>query len=107
MVATLLIRQGLHSGTPKQRHTAELIRGPQEWLLSDLALELNMPSVTLFSWIRKGWVRARPVEHRGRKLWLVWADGAECERLRARRQGPRRWSRHIRVDQANPPADRK
>jgi DNA invertase Pin-like site-specific DNA recombinase len=103
MVATLLTRQGLHSGTPKQRHTADLHPEPSEWLLNDLALELDMPPVTLFSWIRKGWVRARQVEHNGRNVWLTWADRAECERLRARRREPRRWSRHIRVDEENPP----
>lgn len=103
MVATLLTRQGRHSGTPKQRHTADLRRDPGEWLLNDLALELEMPPVTLFSWIRKGWVRARQVEHNGRNVWLIWADAAECERLHARREEPRRWCRHIRVSHANPP----
>ena len=105
MVATLLTRQGLHSGTPKQRHTTDLHRDPCEWLLNDLARELDMPSATLFSWITKGWVRARQAEHSGRKLWLVWADEAECERLHARRKERRRWSRHIRIGDANPPAN--
>lgn len=105
MVATLLTRQGLHSGTPKQRHTTDLHRDPCEWLLNDLARELDMPSATLFSWITKGWVRARQAEHNGRNLWLVWADDAECERLHARRKERRRWSRHIRIGDANPPAN--
>jgi hypothetical protein len=97
MVATLLARQGLHSGTPKQQHTGDVPRHPHEWLLGDLARKLDMPSVTLFSWVRKQWVRARQVSHRGRDIWLIWADETECERLRARRQQPRRWARHIRV----------
>jgi DNA invertase Pin-like site-specific DNA recombinase len=104
MVATLLARQGLHSGSPKQRQTADLPRQPHEWLLNELALELGMPSVTLFSWIQKGWVRARQIEHSARKLWLVWADTPECDRLRARRGEPRRWSRHIRIGDATPSA---
>lgn len=100
MVSNLLARQGLRSGSPKQRHTADLPHAPDEWLLADLAFELDMPSVTLFSWIRKGWVRARKVHQSGRTLWLIWADSAECERLRARREAPQRWSRHVRVDDA-------
>jgi len=94
----------LRSGSPKQRQTADLPRQPHEWLLNELALELGMPSVTLFSWIQKGWVRARQIEHSARKLWLVWADTPECDRLRARRGEPRRWSRHIRVGDATPSA---
>jgi len=104
MVATLLARQGLHSGSPKQRQTADLPRQPHEWLLNELSLELGMPSVTLFSWIRKGWVRARQIEHNTRNLSLVWADTAECERLRAHRREPRRWGRHIRIGDAMPSA---
>jgi DNA invertase Pin-like site-specific DNA recombinase len=102
MVATLLANQGLHSGTPKQQHTADLPRHPHEWLLGDLARALDMPSPTLFSWVRKQWVRARQVTHRGRDLWLIWADAAECERLRARRREPRRWARHIRIGDPAP-----
>jgi hypothetical protein len=99
MVSSLLARQGLRSGSPKQRHGADLPDAPDEWLLADLAFELDMPSVTLFSWIRKGWVRARKVDQSGRSLWLIWADSAECERLRARRAAAQRWSRHVRVDE--------
>lgn len=100
MVSNLLARQGLRSGSAKQRHGADLPHAPNEWLLADLAFELDMPSVTLFSWIRRGWVRARKVDQSGRSFWLIWADSAERERLRARRTAPRRWSRHRRVDDA-------
>jgi len=61
-------------------------------------LEIDMPPVTLFSWLRKGLVQARKLEHRGRSLWLIRADSSECERLRRRRAAPHRWSRHVRVD---------
>ena len=103
MVESLLARQGLRRGSPKQRHGADLSRAPDEWLLADLALALDMPPVTLFSWIRKGWVSARKLVHRGRSLWLIRADSAECERLRQRRRAPRRWSSHMRVDAPTPP----
>jgi hypothetical protein len=101
MVSSLLARQGLRSGSPKQRHGADLPHAPDEWRLADLAFELDMPPVTLFTWIQKSWVRARKVDQSGRSLWLIWADSAECERLRARRGAPRRWSRHVRVDDAS------
>ncbi len=99
MVANLLARQGLHTGSVNQRpHPVDNGRNPQEWPLSELARMLDMPPVTLFSWIRRGWVQARKVEQAGRNRWLLWADDDEIERLRARRAAPRRWARHIRVD---------
>ncbi|MDZ4879036.1 MAG: hypothetical protein CLLPBCKN_008474 [Chroococcidiopsis cubana SAG 39.79] len=58
-----------------------------EWWLTDLARMLNMSTVTLYSWIRRGWVKARQQEHPSRR-WIVWADPAEIERLRQRREQP-------------------
>jgi DNA invertase Pin-like site-specific DNA recombinase len=98
MVAHLLARKGLYTGSPKQRASAELSLAPEEWTLSDLALALDMPAITLFSWIGRGWVRARQVLQAGRTRWLVWADAQECERLRARRTAPRGWANHPRID---------
>ena len=98
MVAHLLARKGLYTGSPKQRASAELSLAPEEWTLSDLALALDMPAITLFSWIRKGWVRARQIHQAGRTRWLVWADAQECERLRARRTAPRGWANRPRID---------
>lgn len=51
------------------------------WTLQGLALTLGMPTVTLYSWLRRGEVRAerRVAERR----WRVWADEAEVARLRA------------------------
>jgi hypothetical protein len=104
MVAHLLARQGLHTGSPKQRGSANLALAPGEWPLSDLARALDMPAITLFSWIGKGWVRARQVQQAGRTRWLVWADAQECERLRARRTAPRGWANHQRVAAPPPPS---
>ena len=77
---------------------------PGEWSLSGLALALDMPAITLFSWIGKGWVRARQVHQAGRTRWLVWADAQECERLRARRTAPRGWANHQRIDAPTSPS---
>lgn len=58
-----------------------------EWWLPELAATLEMPSVTLSNWVRRGWVKARqkttPPKH-----WIIWADEAELERLRTHRQRP-------------------
>jgi hypothetical protein len=54
-----------------------------EWWLSELATEVGMPKVTLYGWIRRGWVRARQHRERPRR-WIVWADEKEVERLRQR-----------------------
>ena len=63
----------------------ELERQPDEWLLAELATHLDMPSVTLHHWIRRGVVQARqPQGTQGR--WLIWADAAEVNRLRQRRR---------------------
>jgi hypothetical protein len=66
-----------------------------EWWVP--AQELQMPEVTLYHWIRRGWVRARQQETAPRR-WIALADAADLERLRERRQRPagyytrRRWS---------------
>ena len=58
-----------------------------EWWLPELASTLKMPSVTLYNWVRRGWVKARqhsiPPKH-----WIIWADEAELERLKTHRQRP-------------------
>lgn len=93
MVASLLVRLGLHSGSPKRRGSPDLDLAPDEWRLSDLALALDMPVVTLFNWIRKGLVQARQVRCGGATRWVVRADARECARLRARRA-----DRHVRAE---------
>jgi hypothetical protein len=61
--------------------------GEHEWWLTDLAQALGMPPVTLYSWLRRGWVRARR-EEQAPQRWILWADAAEVERLRERAQRP-------------------
>ena len=64
---------------------------------SELARAIGMPAVTLFTWMRRGWVTARRQEQPPYH-WILWADPAEVERLRERHQRPpgyytcRRWS---------------
>ncbi|MER5916605.1 recombinase family protein [Streptomyces sp. NPDC001982] len=55
--------------------------GPGDWWLTDLAREIGMPRVTLFGWIKRGWVTAHQLTDQHRS-WVVHADPAEVERLR-------------------------
>ncbi len=61
--------------------------GTDEWWCTALARQLGIPKGTLQQWIRRGWVRARQ-EPDGLRRWIVWADGAEQERLRQLHQRP-------------------
>jgi hypothetical protein len=51
-----------------------------EWLLTDLARHLGMPSATLHRWRQVGWVHARKLPVPGGH-WALWADAAELKRL--------------------------
>jgi len=51
-----------------------------EWLLTDLARQLGMPSATLHRWRKVGWVQARKLPVPGGH-WALWAEGAELKRL--------------------------
>lgn len=97
MVANLLAHQGVPAGVSHSRSAPWPERGPDEWPLPELAHRLDMPSVTLFSWLRKGWLQARQVPRAGLQQWLIWADDTELERLRARRQAPRHWAKNLDV----------
>ncbi|TBR56859.1 recombinase family protein [Westiellopsis prolifica IICB1] len=58
-----------------------------EWWLPDLARTIGMPNITLYNWVKRGWVKARQQEQPPRH-WIIWADAAEVERLRQRRLLP-------------------
>ena len=60
-----------------------------EWLLSDLARKLGMPSATLHRWRKVGWVHARKLPVAGGH-WAIWADGAERKRMARLRKYYRR-----------------
>ena len=52
--------------------------GEHDWWLHDLANELAMPRVTLYGWLRRGWLDARTI----RGTWAIRADSMELDRLR-------------------------
>jgi DNA invertase Pin-like site-specific DNA recombinase len=90
-VLALMQRLGLDAPRSRSRSRAGL--GPDEWWLPALAQELGMPRVTLYHWARRGGVRARrqvvpPAGPASRPRLILWADAAEVDRLRQRRQRP-------------------
>jgi DNA invertase Pin-like site-specific DNA recombinase len=96
MVSSLLSRQGLRAGSPRQQYADRVERDPDEWTLKGLARQLEMPEITLYAWLRKGKLNARKVAHKPRPVWLVQADAAELKRLKSLRGAPRTWSKHVR-----------
>jgi hypothetical protein len=92
-----LIRQlGIRPGLDADRRTAHGELGPDQWWLSTLATEIGMPMLTLYTWLRRGWVHGQQDTHPPYR-WIITADPAEVARLRALHQLPagyhnrRRW----------------
>ena len=59
-----------------------------EGYLADLADELKMPPITLYTWLQRGWASGRQLDD-ARRSWLVAADAHELARLRALRAAPK------------------
>jgi hypothetical protein len=91
MVRSLLKRQGISLGTPKQQHTVGIPREADEWTLKELAQQLQMPEPTLYKWLKKGLIKARQVQANARSVWLVTADADQLEHLRQQRSAQRIW----------------
>jgi hypothetical protein len=82
-VSQLQRQLGVKAPRPRVGHHEGFL--PDEWWPTELARQLHIPRGTLLHWIRQGVVRARHLDeplHR----WVVWADGAEQERLGAYHQ---------------------
>src|SRR5262245_8167824 len=93
MVAGFLAKGSRSGPRPVALSAVGLLRAG-EWLLTDLARHLGMPSATLHRWRQVGWVHARKLPVPGGH-WALWADAAELSRLarlrkhhRARRDQP-------------------
>jgi DNA invertase Pin-like site-specific DNA recombinase len=70
----------------RSRSQTQEVLAENEWKLLPLARELGMPHVTLYLWMRRGWIKGRR-SPQGR--WIVWADQGELKRLRHLRSLPR------------------
>ena len=91
------LRRQLGLGTTHRHGSSREALGPDEWWGRELAEQLVVSRSRLFYWIEHGLVRARK-ERGGLQRWIVWADAAELERLRAYRdrdiaaEHRRRWT---------------
>ena len=97
MVHQLLRRQGISQRRHGNSRALAGERRPDEWTLPELARELSMPHVTLYSWLTKGRLIARRAKARGGTLWLVHANKAELRRLRSLRKARRKWALHVHM----------
>jgi DNA invertase Pin-like site-specific DNA recombinase len=86
-IGDLMRRLGLVPGEDRRPEGRDGAPGQDEWWLPELAAELAMPKVTLYNWIRRGWVRAHQEQGRQRR-WVVWASEGEVQRLRRLRSLP-------------------
>jgi hypothetical protein len=94
MVHSLLSRQGLRASR-KKRPSDGIIKKANEWTIRDLSQKLEMPEPTLYSWIKKGFLKSRRVVVSGRTVLIISANRTEIKRLRSLRKKPRTWSKHI------------
>ncbi|MFD7445717.1 recombinase family protein [Streptomyces sp. NPDC059909] len=78
----------LGAAEPQTARRATPTLGEHEWWLTDLARELDMSRVTLYSWVERGWVTAHRQPDPPR-MWVIHADPAEVERLRTLHLTPR------------------
>jgi DNA invertase Pin-like site-specific DNA recombinase len=89
LVRAMLHRYGTVPRGPKRPPSDN----PNEWWLADLADELEMPVVTLYSWFRRGWLKGRQV--RGQCAVIASAqERTRLRRLRERHPSPIRTPRH-------------
>ena len=91
-VQKLMRRLDLRQREGRQQPPEELL-GEHEWWLGELAGRIQMPKQTLYTWVRRGWVRSRQLQGYARR-WVVWADEAELKRLRRLQELPRGYHTH-------------
>ncbi|KUO21552.1 transposase [Streptomyces dysideae] len=83
----LIRRLGIRPGQDADRRTDQGRLGRDQWWLATLAREIGMPTATVFTWLKRGWITGRR-DTRPPYRWIITADRAEVERLRALRQLP-------------------
>jgi hypothetical protein len=93
----LIRRLGLRPGLDHDPRTGQGRPGPGQWWLAALAREIGMPTATLFTWLKRGWITGRQ-DTRPPYRWIITAGTAEVDRLRALHRLPagyhnrRRWT---------------
>jgi DNA invertase Pin-like site-specific DNA recombinase len=93
----LIRRLGLRPGLDHDPRTRQGSLGPGQWSLATIAREIEMPTATLFGWLKRGWITGHQ-DTRPPYRWIITAGPAEVERLHALHQLPagyhnrRRWT---------------
>jgi hypothetical protein len=109
-IRTLLNRHNITARQRRARPPALSGLGPGQWPVTALAAALNMPTATVYNWIYRGWVIARPSSDD--RHWIITADAAEMQRLRQRRDRPpgfytrARWAKLLDNPPTNDGAER-
>jgi len=89
MITRLLTQH--HRPSPRRAAMGEATAlRPQEYWLTEVARQLNIPVATLHKWKRVGWVHTRKVAVAGGRV-AIWADEDELERLRRLHAYKRQW----------------
>ncbi len=83
----LIRRLALRPGLDYDSRTGQGSLGPSQWWLATLAREIGMPTATLFTWLKRGWITGRQ-DTRPPYRWIITAGPAEVERLRTLHQLP-------------------
>jgi Recombinase zinc beta ribbon domain len=104
ILSGLLARRG-RTGPRPRVVAGPGVLGEHEWLLTDLARELEMPPARLHRWVRVGWVHARKHPTPGGQ-WVIWADAEERDRMTRIRTCPRGWSDEDVFEQLIKPKNR-
>jgi DNA-binding transcriptional MerR regulator len=87
---TRLLTQHRHQ-SPRRAATGEATAlSSQEYWLTEIARQLNIPVATLHTWKRVGWVHTRKVAVTGGRV-AIWADEDALERLRRLHAYKRQW----------------
>lgn len=101
----LMRRLGLRQYPGRCGHAPDEQLGEHRWRLPDLAAELDMPQVTLHTWVARGWVHGwhDDTPQRG---WILHADPDKLAELRQRRQRPNGYyARHRFLNNQTPPPE--
>ena len=94
MVRTIASRHGLTAHLARKAAAQPTLRR-HEWLLPALAAKLSMPTVTLYSWLRRGWIQGRRLEDEPMRPWVLRADAQDLAKLHALRAAPKLgWQAH-------------
>ena len=95
-VSTLLARKGLISD--KKKPSDRIHREKDEYTINELSKKLNIPTPTLYQWMKTGELTSRRDTHVfSRGIWLIKAGKKEIKRLHALREQPKQWVYHSMV----------